>query len=226
MAGTFYIVATPIGNLEDITLRALRILRQVDVIYAEDTRVTSKLCARYDITTPLKSYHQRSTPAVATALIALLEEGKSVALVTDAGTPGIADPGNELIARVVGEAPGVRIEPVAGASSLTAALSVCGFPTNEFVFVGFLPHKKGRMTALNKIKDIDKTVILFESPHRILKLFEELNSRMPERSVTIIREATKLHESTYRGSVAELSAQVESEGIPQRGEFVVILGPC
>ena len=223
---TLYIVATPIGNLEDVTLRALRILKEVDMVYAEDTRVTSKMFARHEITTKLHAYHQRSGAQVGDDIIAHLEAGKSIALVSDAGTPGIADPGNELIEKVLKALPETRIEPIPGASSLTAALSVCGFPTNEFVFLGFLPHKKGRMTMLSEIGDIARTVALFESPHRIGKLLQELNTRMPDRACAIFRETTKLHESTYRGTVSELAAACASGVIPQRGEFVVVLAPA
>ncbi len=223
--GTLYIVATPVGNMEDITLRAVRILNEADLIVAEDTRVTGKLRQRHGITTPMKSYHQRSADKVADEIIDLLGEGKTLALVTDAGTPGIADPGNELIARIVKEVPDVKIEPIPGASSLTAALSVAGFPTNEFVFLGFLPHKKGRQTLLKKIEATEETVVLFESPHRIGKLLAELTARVPERHCAVFRELTKLHESHYRGTVAELTAQCDAKKILEKGEFVVVLGP-
>ena len=221
-----YIVATPIGNLEDITLRALRILKEADAVFAEDTRVTTKLFARHGISTKLHSYHQQSPDAVAESIVMMLEAGKTLALVTDAGTPGIADPGNELIARIVQESPDTRIESIPGASSLTAALSTCGFPTNAFVFLGFLPHKKGRMTLLNEMAKIERTIVLFESPHRIGKLLKELKGRMPDRPAAIFREVTKMHESAYRGTVADLLASLEKEVIPARGEFVVVLGPC
>ena len=210
--------------MEDITLRALRILGEVDVVLAEDTRVTGKLLARHTITAQLKSYHQQSSERVANQIIELISEGKTLALVTDAGTPSVADPGNELIARIVDALPDVRIEPIPGASSLTAALSVCGFPTNEFVFLGFLPHKKGRQTLLNEITEISRTTVLFESPHRIGKLLGELEERMPERNVVVLRELTKLHESHYRGTVSEILSQYNEKVIPEKGEFVVVLG--
>lgn len=223
--GTLYIVATPVGNMEDITLRALRVLGEADIILAEDTRVTGKLRERHGIRTPMKSYHQRSPEDVAQHIVAMLREGKTLALVTDAGTPGVADPGNELIARVVRELPETRIEPIPGASSLTAALSVCGFPADEFVFLGFLPHKKRRQTLLHEITEIERTVVLFESPHRIGKLLAELAERIPERRAFIARELTKLHESHYRGTVSALNDLFESGNIPEKGEFVVALGP-
>lgn len=225
MNGVLYSVATPIGNLEDITFRAIDTLKRVDAIFAEDTRVTKKLCDRFDIETPVKSYHQRSGRAKMDEILGLLEEGKTVAIVTDAGTPGISDPGNELIRAIADTLPEVRVEPIPGASSLTAALSVAGFPTNEFVFFGFLPHKKGRQTLLNEIGETDRTVALFESPHRIAKLFAELEARDPEREVVVCRELTKIYESLYRGTVAEVGALLAAGGIPQKGEFVVILGP-
>jgi len=221
--GILYIIATPIGNMEDMTLRAVRILNAADLILAEDTRVTGKLRARHGIQTSMKSYHQQSSEKVVGDIIKLLGEGKTLALVTDAGTPGVADPGNELIARIVHELPEVRIEPIPGASSLTAALSVCGFPANEFVFLGFLPHKKGRQTLLNEIPEMKRTTVLFESPHRIGKLLDELNERIPEHSAVIFRELTKLHETHYRGTIGELFQLFESGGILEKGEFVVIL---
>lgn len=223
---TLYIVATPIGNMEDITLRALRVLSEVDVILAEDTRVTGKLLARHNVVTPMKSYHQRSGSHVASTIVQFLREGKTLALVTDAGTPGVADPGNELIARITEELPETRIEPIPGASSLTAALSACGFPTNEFVFFGFLPHKKGRQTLIAEIAETKRTCVLFESPHRVGKLFSALSERIPDRDAVIFREVTKLHESTYRGTVASLAADIENGLIPDRGEFVVVVAAC
>src|SRR3989344_2070061 len=223
--GTLYIVATPIGNMEDITLRAVRILGEADLILAEDTRVTGKLRARHGIETPMKSYHQQSSEKVTGDIIRFLGEGKTLALVTDAGTPGIADPGNELIARIAGELPEVRIEPIPGASSLSSALSVCGFPTSEFIFLGFLPHKKGRQTLLNEIATIRRTTVLFESPHRIGKLLTKLAERVPERPCALFRELTKLHESHYRGTVTELKARFDNKKIPEKGEFVVVLAP-
>lgn len=172
----------------------------------------------------MKSYHQQSPDRVAKEIIALLEDGKTLGLVTDAGTPSVADPGNELIQKILEDLPETRIEPIPGVSSLTAALSVCGFPTNEFVFLGFLPHKKGRQTLLNELAKMERTVVLFESPHRIGKLLEELNERVPERALFIGREITKLHESHYRGTVDELAQKFKNGGILEKGEFVVVLG--
>lgn len=223
--GILYIVATPIGNMEDITLRALRTLKEVDMVFAEDTRVTRKLFQKHGIETPLKSYHQRSGKAAGDLVLSFLTEGKRVALVTDAGTPGISDPGNELIARVRTESPETKIEPIPGASALTAALSVAGVPTNDFLFLGFLPHKKGRKTILDGIMASEKTVVLFESPHRIRKLFDELFERVPERRAVVARELTKMFESVVPGSVSDVRDMLENGAIPARGEFVVILSP-
>lgn len=221
--GVLYIVATPIGNLEDISARALSTLRTVDVVFAEDTRVTKKLFARYAITTTVYSYHQRSGAHKTDEVIAVLSEGKSVALVTDAGTPGISDPGNELIDRVLAAIPDMRIEPIPGASSVTAALSVCGFRTSEFVFFGFLPHKKGRKTKLDEVAKEERTAVLFESPHRIGKLLFELKDRTPDRTAAVFREITKMHESSYRGTLEELYNLYEKGEMMQKGEFVVVL---
>jgi 16S rRNA (cytidine1402-2'-O)-methyltransferase len=223
---TLSIVATPIGNMEDITLRALRTLKEADVVFAEDTRVTAKLFARHGISVPLKSYHQRSGRGAGDAVIALLQDGRNIALVTDAGTPGISDPGNELIERIRVEAPDTKIEPIPGPSAVTAALSVAGLPTNEFLFLGFLPHKKGRKTLLDEIARIERTVVLYESPHRIGKLAGELALRMPERRMVVARELTKMFESVVVGSVAEVAEKISTGRIPAKGEFVVILGPA
>lgn len=223
--GILSIIATPIGNLEDITLRAIRTLVEADIVFAEDTRVTKKLFSRHGIKTPLKIYHQRSGKEAGDAVIRALGEGKSVALVTDAGTPGVSDPGNELVARVRKELPEIKIEPIPGASALTAALSVAGVPTNRFFFLGFLPHKKGRKTALDEIEASKTTVVLYESPHRIRKLFSELSLRAPDRYAVILRELTKIYESVMSGRVDELHRMLEKGDIPARGEFVVIIGP-
>lgn len=222
---TLYIVGTPIGNMEDITLRAIRVLGEVDVVLAEDTRVTGKLFKKHNIEAKFKSYHQQSTDKVAEEIISLLSEGNSLALVTDAGTPGIADPGNELIQKIVEALPETEIVSVPGASSLTSAISMSGFPTNEFVFLGFLPHKKGRQTLLNEIAEIERTIVLFESPYRIGKLLSELAERTPDRKCAVFREITKMYESAYRGTVSELLTQFEEKAIPEKGEFVLILAP-
>lgn len=217
--GTLSIVATPIGNLEDITLRALRILKEVDAIYCEDTRVTAKLLARYEISKPLFRLdavtEKKKTPEV----IARLEKGEHLALVSDAGTPGgLSDPGSYLVAQVRKEVPEIRIEAIPGASPLTAAISIGGVLANEFLFRGFLPHKKGRQTALKEVLASERPVVLFESPHRILKLLGELK----DAHVVVARELTKIHEEVVAGTGAEVAASLEKRGAV-KGEFVVIV---
>lgn len=222
--GTLSIVATPIGNLEDITLRALRTLKGCDVIYAEDTRVISKLLARYEIQKPLQRLDAATEAKKADEVIARLEEGEHVAFVSDAGTPGLSDPGARLVAEVRTQLPEAKIEAIPGASALAAALSIAGLPTGEFTFLGFLPHKKGRQTALKKLAESEIPVILYESPHRILKLLEELAGLSIAR-VTIARELTKVHEELVAGSVEEVQAHFALHPDAVRGEFVVIIDP-
>lgn len=216
--GKLSIVATPIGNLEDITLRALRVLRECDVIYAEDTRVIAKLVAHYEIQKPLQRLDAAMEGKRAAQIIERIEAGEHVVYVSDAGTPGISDPGSRLVAAV--RAAGHRIDAIPGASALTAALSIAGLSDDSFTFVGFLPHKKGRQTALKEIAARDIPTVLYESPHRILKLLKELEGAGIER-VSIGRELTKMHEEFITGTPAELAASLETRGAV-RGEFVVI----
>jgi 16S rRNA (cytidine1402-2'-O)-methyltransferase len=218
--GRISIVATPIGNLEDITLRALRTLKECDVIYAEDTRVISRLLARYEIKKPLQRLDAATEIKKADEIIARLEAGENVALVSDAGTPGISDPGSRLVARARGA--GARIEAIPGASARTTAISIAGLDSGEFTFLGFLPHKKGRQTALKKIADSDIPVVLYESPHRILKLLKELVQHRV-LNITIARELTKIHEEVLSGTPAELLAHFSAHPSSVRGEFVVIV---
>lgn len=218
------IVATPIGNLEDITLRALRTLRECSVIYAEDTRVIAKLLAHYEIRKPTQRLDANTEMEVADAVCERLAAGEHVALVTDAGTPGISDPGSRLVAAVRDRLPNVMIEAIPGASSLTAALSISGINELPFTFVGFLPHKKGRQTALRELMDRKHPTVLFESPHRILKLLEELKGVAATR-VIIARELTKMHEEVLRGSPEELLAHFAEHPDTVRGEFVVTVVP-
>lgn len=235
-APTLFIVGTPIGNLEDISLRALRILKEVDSIACEDTRMTAKILSHYNVRGDqgnkgrLISYHAQSVPEVAERILSLLEEGKSIALVSDAGTPGISDPGTELVARVrerfaVELAEGsIRIEAVPGPSALTAALSIAGVPCADFVFLGFLPHKKGRQTLFNEIAQEQRTVVLYESPHRIMKTLASLTELLgPEKKVTIVREISKIYEEVLTGTASELAAVLTSNPQKQKGEFVVII---
>lgn len=221
---SLYVVGTPIGNLEDITLRALRVLKEVDVILCEDTRVTRRLLERYEIVGKhLSPYNELDSGQTAEKIISWLGEGKNVALVSDAGTPGISDPGSMLVQKVREALPEVKIESVPGASALTTALSIAGVPIHDFVFLGFLPHKKGRETLFKEIAESERTVVLYESPHRILKTLESLQKFAPEKQVIIARELTKIHEEVVSGIPDELLKYFESNPDKIRGEFVVII---
>jgi 16S rRNA (cytidine1402-2'-O)-methyltransferase len=227
MAGTLSIVATPIGNLGDITIRALQILKDADAIACEDTRVSAKLLARYDIQKPLLIFHAQSGQQAANRILAMLGEDKSVALITDAGTPGISDPGSELV-RMARERLGdqVRIEAIPGPSAVTAALSIAGISGSDFIFLGFLPHKKGRQTLFAEISETSRTVIFYESPHRIQKTLASLAETLPGgRKVMVIREITKLFESFIEGTAGEVVEYFSSHPKEVRGEFVVIVAP-
>jgi 16S rRNA (cytidine1402-2'-O)-methyltransferase len=222
-----YIVATPIGNLEDITLRALRILKEVDLILCEDTRVTKKLTERYRIKKPLLSYHQHSKLQKLDYIIFLLKEGKNLALVSDAGTPGISDPGNKLVEKVVESLnEEVKIIPVPGPSALTCAASVSGFPMDKFLFLGFLPKKKKRKEFLKEILESKYPVIFYESPYRILKTLQELKGIMNDKqraasNIVVARELTKKFETIYRGKIDKVIEELEKT--PTKGEFVVVV---
>src|SRR3990167_2567705 len=220
-SGKLSIVATPIGNLEDITLRALRTLKECDVIYAEDTRVISKLLARYEISKPLQRLDAATEGKKAGEVLARLEAGGHVAFVSDAGTPGVSDPGARLVSLIRANG-GITIEAIPGASALTAALSIAGLDSDAFTFLGFLPHKKGRQTALKKIASSEIPVVLYESPHRILKLLKEL-SDVGVQKVSVARELTKVHEEVVAGTPKEVAESLEKRKAV-RGEFVVIVG--
>lgn len=230
--GILSIVATPIGNLEDITLRALRTLKEADVIYAEDTRVIAKLLARYELKKPLQRLDAATELKKADEIIARLQAGERVTYVSDAGTPGVSDPGARLVARVRGQLFDAKIEAIPGASALTAALSIAGLDTTSFTFLGFLPHKKGRQTAIKRIAEMVRKdspqgglpVVLYESPHRILKLLEELGQHRV-LAVTVARELTKIHEEVISGTPEELKAHFAAHPDTLRGEFVVIVAP-
>lgn len=221
--GMLSVVATPIGNLGDITFRAIETLKQADAIACEDTRVTSKLLSRFEISKPLLIYHAQSGRLAATRILTLLGEGKHVALVTDAGTPGISDPGSMLVSEVRKTfRDEVRIVAIPGPSALTAGLSIAGIPTHEFVFIGFLPHKKGRQTAFTEIAESEKAVVFYESPHRILKALESLKSVLTDdRKVVVLRELTKIHESLIDGTATEVCEYFNTHPQHVRGEFVV-----
>ncbi len=230
MNGTLSIVATPIGNLEDITLRALRVLKEADAIYAEDTRVISKLLTHYDIHTSIHRLDAATETKKADEILARLESGEKVVFVSDAGTPGISDPGARLVSVVRQSCEALRearqepykIEAIPGASALAAAISIAGADLSEFTFMGLLPHKKGRQTAIREIAQSPRPVILYESPHRIIKFLEELAKISPEARVTIARELTKVFEEVLVGAPSELAAEIE-EKHKERGEFVVIV---
>ena len=223
---TLYIVATPIGNLEDITLRAIRILKEVDMILCEDTRTTKTLLAKYDIHASTISYHAQSSHSKAEHIFAMLAEGKNLALVSDAGTPAISDPGVLLVSQVkerFGDE--VQIVPIPGASAVIAALSASGLPSSDFLFLGFLPHKKGRETLFKEIAASKRTVAFYESPHRIEKTLASLKKGMPKRQVVLGREITKLHEQFLTGTAEELEEYFTKHPETLRGEFVVLVAP-
>jgi len=220
--GTLYLVATPIGNLEDITLRALRVLRECDAVAAEDTRHTGRLLHHFGIQKPLLSCFRFNEARRAEEVVERLRNGQIMALVSDAGSPGISDPGERLVAAAV--AAGLRVEPVPGACALVAALTASGLPTEEFHFVGFLPHKSGqRARRLEELAGVPGTLVLYESPFRIERLMVELGVAYPERQVVLARELTKKFEEWLRGTPASLAAQLKAR--PRKGEFVVLVGP-
>lgn len=218
--GTLYIVPTPIGNLEDITLRGIRILREVSLIAAEDTRTTRNLLNHFQITTPLTSYHEHNKLSKLETIFNALETG-DVALVSDAGTPGISDPGYELIQEAI--AHGIRIEPLPGANAAITALVASGLPTDGFLFVGFLPKKdKARRDSLHNLARQQHTIIAYESPNRLLDLLAAIAEVMGDRPVCVAREVTKIHEEFFRGSAQ--GAHTHYLAQPPRGEVVVVIG--
>jgi len=215
-----YLVPTPIGNLKDITLRALDVLKEVDLVLAEDTRTTSHLLTHYQINKPITPYHQHNEHKVLNHLVAQLKEGKKMAVVTDAGTPGISDPAFLLVRECIRE--GVKVECLPGATALVPALVNSGLPTNSFVFEGFLPVKKGRQTLLKKLAEEERTVVFYESPNRLVKTLEELIIYFgQERQCSVSRELTKMFEENKRGSLAEVSAWFKEK--PVKGEIVVVV---
>jgi 16S rRNA (cytidine1402-2'-O)-methyltransferase len=218
--GTLYLVATPIGNLEDITLRALRVLKECDAVAAEDTRHTGRLLKHYGISKPMLSYFRFNEAARSGQIVERLRRGEKIALVTDAGTPGISDPGERVVRSAL--AGGCRVEPVPGPCALVAALSASGLSADEFHFLGFLPHKTGqRRRRLEAVKEVPGTLILYESPHRIMKLLAELAEVYPESKVALARELTKKFEEFKAGRPADLLLEMEKR--PAQGEFVVLV---
>lgn len=219
-AGSLFIVPTPIGNLEDITLRALRILKEADVILAEDTRTSKRLLTHYDINTPLRSHHAHNEHAGVEAVISQLKAGQTVALISDAGTPGISDPGF-LLSRACAKE-GLHVECLPGATALIPAIVASGLPCDAFHFEGFLPHKKGRQTRHKYLATLEQTFVMYESPFRIVKCLEELAEFCgADRQVSVSRELTKMFEETVRGTVAEALAHFQKKD--PKGEFVVVV---
>jgi len=217
-----YLVPTPIGNLEDITLRAIRILKEVDLILCEDTRKTSILLKHYQITNKIKSHHKFNEHKTLSQVINDLKTGQNIALVTDAGTPSISDPGFLIVRECIANQ--IQVECLPGPVALIPALVNSGFPTDSFCFEGFLPHKKGRQTRLKQLSEEKRTIVLYESSHRLLKTLGQLAEFMGQhRKISVSRELTKIHEETRRGSISELIEYYEAR--PVKGEMVIIIGP-
>lgn len=216
-------LATPIGNLEDLTLRGIRVLRECDGVCCEDTRVTAKLLAKLEIEKPLVSLHEHSTATACDRIIERLKRGENLVYVSDAGTPGVNDPGGKLVEAAF--AAGITIVPLPGASAVTAAISVCGFAMDDFTYVGFVPHKKGRETLFREMAERTTPTIALESTHRIEKTLEALARALPvDRCIFLARELTKMHETLYRGTVDEVRRALQATS--SKGEFVLIVGPA
>lgn len=216
--GSLYIVSTPIGHLADITYRAVEVLKAVHLIAAEDTRHTRKLLNRYQIDTPLSSYHSYNQFKKGPALLKMLGAGKDLALVTDAGTPGISDPSYQLVRSAA--AAGITVHPIPGPVAAVAALTVSGLPMNRFVFEGFLPVKKGRQTRLRELAEEKRTLVIFESPHRMARTLRDLHAALGDRPVAVARELTKIHEEVIRCGLAELAAD---SGRKWKGEITLVI---
>lgn len=222
MAGTIYLVATPIGNLEDITLRALRILREADVIACEDTRHTRKLLTHFDIQKPVVSYHEHNEAHRAAELVQRAQVGQAVAVVTDAGTPGISDPGFRVVRAAIEAS--VPVVSIPGPVAAVAALASSGLPADSFHFAGFLPAKKGqRRKALEALADIEATLVFYEAPHRIIATLDEVRGVLGDRPIVVARELTKIHEECLRGSIAEVVAELKSRKAI-KGEMTILVG--
>ncbi|HEX2509713.1 MAG TPA: 16S rRNA (cytidine(1402)-2'-O)-methyltransferase [Microvirga sp.] len=222
IAPGLYVVATPIGNLKDVSFRALSVLAAADAVLAEDTRVTKTLLAHYGITTPLVAYHEHSSEALRERVIQRVREGQALALVSDAGTPLVSDPGYKLVQAAIAE--GLPVTPIPGPSAVTAALVVSGLPTDRFFFEGFLPPKSAaRRTRLAELAMIPGTIMLFEAPHRLPEMLADAASVLGERQAVVARELTKMFETVRRGTLPELAAAFAAEG-PPKGEIVVLIG--
>lgn len=218
--GKLCIVPTPIGNLKDITFRAIDVLKSADLILAEDTRTSGKLLQHYDIDTPLMSHHMHNEHKKLASLLQRLQSGETMAMISDAGTPSISDPGFLLVRACIEKK--IEVECLPGATAFVPALVLSGLPSDRFVFEGFLPVKKGRQTKLKQLADESRTFVLYESPHRIQKTLNQLSEFIgPERNASVSREISKIHEETLRGTLAELSVHFEKN--PPRGEFVIVV---
>ncbi|NQV11860.1 16S rRNA (cytidine(1402)-2'-O)-methyltransferase [Candidatus Uhrbacteria bacterium] len=221
MLGTLYIVATPIGNMQDVSARMTSTLQSVDVVFAEDTRVAMSLLHKLEIKTTVKRYDHHSHDRQIKEVLDELEQGHSIAYVSDAGTPGIEDPGGRLVESVARDLPDALIVPIPGPSAIITALSICGFPADKFFVMGFAPKKKGRQTYFDNVAESTITTVLYESTHRIEKTVEEIASRQPDRRLVIARELTKKFETILRGTASELMEQLATSNT--KGEFIIVL---
>ncbi len=220
LTGKLFIVPTPIGNLEDITFRAIKVLKEVNLILAEDTRTSNKLLQHYNIDTPMQSHHMHNEHKTVDAIVQRLKSGEQIALISDAGTPAISDPGF-LLSRASIEQ-GIEIECLPGATAFVPALVNSGLPSDRFVFEGFLPIKKGRQTRLNDLSEETRTMVFYESPHKLLKTLSQFVTFFgPKRSISVSRELTKMYEETIRGNISEVLEHFESK--PPKGEFVIVV---
>lgn len=219
--GTLFVVSTPIGNLEDITLRAIRILKEADFVVAEDTRHSKILLEKYGIKSPVLSFHSHSTDAQMDKLLALLKEGKKLALISDAGTPGISDPGYVLIKKAVEI--NIKIEVIPGASAVITALASSSLPSNRFLYLGYLPLKKGRQTLFKELALYPYTLVIYESPYRLLKSLSQLHDALGNRKIAVCREMTKKFEEIFRGTIKSATEHFSNKKI--LGEFTLVIGP-
>lgn len=218
--GTLFVIGTPIGNLSDVTARVLETLRAIDVLFCEDTRVTGKLLQRFAIKVIYESYREDNHSRATARILTLLREGKNIGLVSDAGTPGISDPGSRLVRDIINAEPDATIIPIPGPSAVAAAISIAGFPADGFFFLGFPPHK-GRTSFFKEALSSPRPVVLYESPHRIMKALDELAALAHDRQLCVSRELTKLHETTYRGTATEVKKKLEAGSA--KGEYVIVI---
>lgn len=221
--GTLFIIATPIGNLQDVTVRAIETIKSLDILFCEDTRVTKRLLDRYGVAVPTDSYREEVHGLKMARVLAALRDGKRVGFVSDAGTPAISDPGFRLVRDVLAAEPSTTVVPIPGPSAVATALSVSGFPSDEYLFLGFPPHKKGRAAAFKEALDQPRTVVLYESTHRIDKALAAIAEIDPARRLAVGREITKIHETFYRGTAVEVAAALGKTS--SKGEFVIVISP-